>query len=158
AELDADLEIRAEEEGVIELLPIGDEGGILLLRDADDDEVRYAYLVANGMELVAGSGEFVEQGDLLAKAPSGAQLKLSRDATASLRASKTKDKQVTMTLEVRWAGREVHEINPTMHVLVGDGATVVGGEKVVGAIDAAQEIVAAADGTVHLAEPASIIV
>jgi DNA-directed RNA polymerase subunit beta' len=63
-----------------------------------------------------------------------------------------------MTLEVRWARREVHEINPTMHVLVGDGATVVAGEKVVGAIDAAQEIIAAADGTVRLAEPASIIV
>ena len=158
AELDADLEVRAEEEGIIELLPIGTEGGILLLRDADEDEIRYAYLIAGGMELVAGSGEFVERGDVLARASAGAQLILPREATASIRASKTKDKMVTMTLEVRWARREVHEINPTMHVLVGDGAHVVGGEKVVGAIDAAQEIVAAAEGIVQLSEPASIIV
>jgi DNA-directed RNA polymerase subunit beta' len=158
ADLTADLEIRAEQEGIIELLPIGTDGAILLLRDADDEEIRYAYLVPTGMEAVAGSGEFVEQGDVVAQAKAGTQLTLPREATASLRASKTKDKQVTMTLEVRWARRETHEINPTMHVLVGDGATVVGGEKVVGAIDAAQEIIAAADGTVHLAEPASIIV
>ncbi len=158
AELENDLEVRAEQEGIIELLPIGTDGGILLLRDADDEDIRYAYLVPTGMEAVAGSGEFVEGGDVIARAKAGAQLVLPREATASLRASKTKDKQVTMTLEVRWARRESHEINPTMHVLVGDGATVVGGEKVVGAIDAAQEIIAAADGTVHLAEPASIIV
>jgi len=150
AELTADLEIRAEQEGIIELLPIGTDGAILLLRDADDEEIRYAYLVPTGMEAVAGSGEFVEQGDVIARATSGAQLTLPREATASLRASKTKDKQVTMTLEVRWARRETHEINPTMHVLVGDGATVVAGEKIVGAIDAAQEIISAADGTVHL--------
>jgi DNA-directed RNA polymerase subunit beta' len=158
AELEAPLELRAEQEGVVELLPIGNDGGILLLRDVDDDDVRYAYLIATGMEVVAGSGEFVEQGDVLAKAAAGARLVLPREAVAALRASKTKDKQVTMTLEVRWARREVHEVNPTMHVLVGDGATVVAGEKVVGAIDAAQEIIAAADGTVRLAEPASIIV
>jgi len=158
AELEQPLELRAEQEGVVELLPIGTDGGILLLRDVDDEDVRFAYLIATGMEVVAGSGEFVERGDLLAKAAAGARLVLPREAVASLRASKTKDKQVTMTLEVRWARREVHEVNPTMHVLVGDGATVVGGEKVVGAIDAAQEIIAAADGTVRLAEPASIIV
>jgi len=45
-----------------------------------------------------------------------------------------------------------------MHVLVGDGSSVFEGQKVVGAIDAAQEIVAAADGVVHLSQPTSIIV
>jgi DNA-directed RNA polymerase subunit beta' len=158
ADLEVDLELKSEEEGVVELLPIGNDGGVLLVRDADDEDVRLVYLLPTGMEVVTGSGEFVEKGDVLARARAGTQLRLPQGATASLRASKTKDKQVTMTLEVRWARREVHEINPTMHVMVGDGADVVAGEKVVGAIDAAQEIIAAADATVHLAEPASIIV
>ncbi len=158
AELEADLEVRSEEEGVVELLPIGNDGGVLLVRDVDDEDVRLAYLVPAGMAVEVGSGEFVEAGDLLATAKAGAQLRLPSDASGSLRASKTKDKQVTMTLEVRWARREVHDINPTMHVMVGDGAEVPAGTKVVGAIDAAQEIVAAADATVKLSEPASIIV
>jgi DNA-directed RNA polymerase subunit beta' len=158
ADVDADLEVKAEEEGVVELLPIGDTGGVLLVRDVDDEDVRLVYLVPTGMEVVAGSGEFVEKGDALLRASAGTQLRLPMGSTATVRASKTKDKQVTMTLEVRWARRESFEINPTMHVMVGDGADVVAGEKVVGAIDAAQEIVAAADATVHLSEPASIIV
>ncbi len=158
AELTADLEVRSEEEGVVELLPIGSDGGVLLVRDVDDEDVRLAYLVPAGMTVEVGSGEFVEAGDLVASAKSGTQLRLPGDATGSLRASKTKDKQVTMTIEVRWARREVHDINPTMHVMVGDGAEVTAGTKVVGAIDAAQEIIAAAEATVHLSEPASIIV
>ncbi|QRN81563.1 MAG: DNA-directed RNA polymerase subunit beta' [Nocardiopsis sp. BM-2018] len=158
AELTADLEVRSEEEGVVELLPIGSDGGVLLVRDVDDEDVRLAYLVPAGMQVEVGSGEFVEAGDLLASAKSGTQLRVPSDATGSVRASKTKDKQVTMTLEVRWARREIHDINPTMHVMVGDGADVPAGTKVVGAIDAAQEIIAAADATVHLSEPASIIV
>src|SRR5690625_7026564 len=63
-----------------------------------------------------------------------------------------------MTLKVEWSRSEIFEIDRTMHVLVGDGAEVTAGEKVVGAIDEDREIFAAADGTVHLAEPASIIV
>jgi DNA-directed RNA polymerase subunit beta' len=157
AELDAELEIRAEDDGVIDLLPIG-AGGVAVLRDAEDDsDVRYTYLLPVGVEPVVGTGEFVEKGTVIARASAGS-LRLPQGATASLRASRVKDKQVTMTLEIRWARTETIELNPTMHVLVGDGANVKGGEKVVGAIDPAAEIIAAADGTVTLAEPASIIV
>ncbi len=158
AELESALEVRSEEEGVVELLPIGEDGGVLLVRDVDDEHVRLAYLIPAGVSVEVGSGEFVEAGDLIAKGKAGSQLRLPSEATASLRASNTKDKQVTMTLEVRWARREVHDINPTMHVMVGDGAEVPAGTKVVGAIDAAQEIIAAAEATVGLSEPASIIV
>jgi DNA-directed RNA polymerase subunit beta' len=159
AELETDLELRAEEEGIVELLPIGADGGILLLRNPDDsNDARYAYLIAGGMEVVSGSGEFVEAGDVLARAKAGTRLFLPREAVAGLRASKTKDKMVTMTLEVRWARRDVREVYPTMHVLVGDGAHVMPGEKIVGAIDPAQELIADAEGNVHLSEPASIIV
>jgi DNA-directed RNA polymerase subunit beta' len=157
-ELSEDLVVTSAYEGVAELLPIGADGGIINIRNVDEDVIEATYLVLTGVEIVVGDGEFVEEGAELAKAPSGATLTLPKDATGTVRASKAKNKRVTVTIQVDWARREVHEINPTMHVLVGDGADVVAGEKVVGAIDAAQEIVAAADATVHLAEPASIIV
>ncbi len=158
AELSEDVTLAAEEEGVVELLPIGADGGVAVIRDADDESVLASYLLPAGMEVVVGDGEFVEVGDVLASAPSGTTLTLPKDARASLRASKAKKGQVTFTLQVSWERSETFEVNPTMHVLVGDGAEVEAGEKIVGAIDAAQEIVAAADGTVHLGEPASIIV
>ena len=158
AELSEDFVIAAAAEGVAELVPIGTEGGIINLRDVDEDRVVATYLIPTGVEILVGDGEFVEEGAELAKAASGTTLNLPKDAEAITRASKAKNKRVTVTLQVDWARRELHEINPTMHVLVGDGADVVAGEKIIGAIDAAQEIVAAADGTVHLSEPASIIV
>ncbi len=158
AELTSDIVLKAEDEGVAELLPIGTSGGVMVIRDVDDEEIRYSYLIPDGMEPLVGDGEFVEQGTELARAASGVTLKLPADATATVRASKAKGKDVTVTLKVEWARGETFEINPTMHVLVGAGAQVRAGEKVVGAIDAAQEIVAAADGTVQLSHPASIIV
>ncbi|MEX2543236.1 MAG: DNA-directed RNA polymerase subunit beta' [Trueperaceae bacterium] len=158
AELESELVVSTSDEGVVELLPIGTEGGIISIIDPDEDVIKAAYLIPAGMKPTVGGGEFVEQGDELARAESGASLRLPQDATATLRASKAKAGEVGMTLKVEWARREHFDINPTMHVLVGDGAEVTAGEKVVGAIDAAQEIVAAADGTVHLSQPASIIV
>ncbi|MFO7546858.1 MAG: DNA-directed RNA polymerase subunit beta' [Trueperaceae bacterium] len=158
ADLSTDVVVTSESEGVVELLPIGSDGGILSIRDVDTEEVLVSYLIPAGMEPKVTGGEFVEEGDELAKAASGATLSLPQGASASLRASKAKGTIVTVTLKVEWDRSEVHETNPTMHVLVGDGATVRPGEKVVGAIDAAQEIVAAASGTVRLSHPASIIV
>ncbi len=158
AELSADMSLVSEEEGVVELLPIGADGGILMIRDIDEDAISATYLLPAGMEIVAGDGEFVEEGQELAKAAEGTTLSLPKAASATLRASNDKKSGTTATLKVEWARTEQFEINPTMHVLTGDGSEVEAGEKVVGAIDAAQEIVAAADGTVHLHEPASIIV
>ncbi len=158
AELAADLVVAAGEEGIVELLPIGADGGVLIIRDADTEEELASYLLPAGMEPSVGAGEFVESGDELATAKAGATLTLPKGATATLRASKAKGTSTTATFKVNWERSETHETNPTMHVLVGDGATVVPGEKVVGAIDAAQEIIASAAGTVHLSHPASIIV
>ncbi len=158
AELASDVVVTSESEGVVELLPIGADGGILSIRDVDTEEVLVSYLIPAGMEPSVSGGEFVEEGDELAKASSGTTLNFPQGAAASLRASKAKGTTVTVTLKVEWDRSESHETNPTMHVLIGDGATVRPGEKVVGAIDAAQEIVAAASGTVRLSHPASIIV
>ena len=158
AELSEDFQIDAEHEGVVELLPIGADGGILTIRDADTEEVLETHLLANGVEPLVGDGEFVEDGTTLAKAAAGTTLKAPQGASVSVRASKAKGTNVNVTFRVEWERSETHETNPTMHVLVGDGATVRAGDKVVGAIDAAQEIVAAAAGTVKLSHPASIIV
>ncbi|HEX7001327.1 MAG TPA: DNA-directed RNA polymerase subunit beta' [Trueperaceae bacterium] len=158
AELSEDVVLASEFEGVVELIPIGDDGGVLNVRDVDTEELLVTYLVPAGMEPSVTGGEFVEEGDELAKAKKGATLSLPTSATATLRASKAKGTVTTATFKVEWERSESHEMNPTMHVLVGDGAQVEAGEKVVGAIDAAQEIVAAAAGTVRLSHPASIIV
>ena len=158
AEIDSDLILTASDEGVVEVLPIGSDGGVLNLRDPDEDEVIASYLIPVGVEVAIGDGEFVEAGSELARAVEGTTLTLPKEASALVLASTTKNKETTLTLRVEWARCESHEINPTMHVLVGDGSRVSAGEKVVGAIDAAQEIIAAADGVVRLSEPASIVV
>ena len=158
AELQGDMAIRANHEAVVDLLPIGQDGGLLLLRDPDDETVIASHVIPAGMQLEVGDGEFVEQDTVLAKAEQGATLTVPKEAAAKLERSRKRGPEVELTLRLEWARREEREINPTMHVLVGDGADVVEGEKVVGAIDAAQEIVAEADGSVHLAQPASIIV
>jgi DNA-directed RNA polymerase subunit beta' len=158
AELNSAVSVRAGAEGIVELLPIGSEGGLLNLRDPDEDTVISSHFLPVGFEVLAGDGEFVEEDQELAKAKKGVTLTVPTEATAKLERSRKRGPEIELTLTVKWARREVHQINPTMHVLVGDGAEVMEGDKVVGAIDAAQEIFAAADGTMHLAEPASIIV
>src|SRR5690606_32888338 len=158
AELSADLVVTSENEGVVELLPIGQDGGIISIRDVDTEELLVSYLIPAGMEPTVTGGEFVEEGAELARAASGSTLTLPQGSNATVRASKAKGTNLTATLKVEWERSESHETNPTMHVLVGDGATVRTGDKVVGAIDAAQEIIAVAQGTVRLSHPASIIV
>ena len=152
------LTVTAGAEGIVELLPIGDDGGLINLRDPDDEEITHSYFIPNGMELVTGPGEFVEEGAELAKVAEGTQLTVPKVATVDVVQNRKRGPSLELTLKVKWARRQEHDINPTMHVLVSDGAEVVEGDKVVGAIDAAQEIIAEADGTMHIAKPASIIV
>ena len=158
ADLDADIEIKASAEGVVELVPIGNEGGVLHIRDVDEDKLSASYFIPKGLDLEIGDGEFVEEGTLLAKAASGSKLSIPAEASVKVEKSKKRSGNMDLSLVVNWARQEIHDINPTMHVLVGDGSEVYAGQKVVGAIDAAQEILAAADGQVHLGQPASIIV
>src|SRR5690625_5087890 len=159
AELEEDLVLTSQEPGIVELLPIGSDGGVVNIRDEEDDEnILVSYLLPAGVEPVVGGGDLIEAGDELARAPAGTTLNIPQAATAAVRASKVRSGEVTVTLTVSWERRESHEINPTMHVLTGDGATVQAGEKVVGAIDAAQEIIAAADGRLTLSEPDSSVV
>ncbi len=158
AELSEDWTLTAKGEGVVELLPIGTEGGVLMVRDLDEGDAVETYFIPAGMTIQAGEGEFVEKGSALAEAAAGTKLSVPKDAAVKVDKNKKRGTDMELSLTVKWARREELEINPTMHVLVGDGSEVVQGEKVVGAIDAAQEITAAADGVVHLGQPASIIV
>ena len=159
AELNKDLSITAQSEGIVELLPIGNEGGLLNLRDADEDKLISSTFIPAGMTLVAGPGEFVEAGAELAKASEGSMLSIPQGVSGvQLLKNRKRGPELELSFSVRWARRDECDVNPTMHVLVSDGATVSEGEKVVGAIDAAQELYAEADGVMHLAEPASIIV
>ncbi len=158
ADLASDISITAKGEGIVELLPIGADGGLLNLRDPDEDEVIASHLILNGMELVVGDGEFVDEGAELAKASTGTQLSVPREASVSISKSRKRGPETELTLNVEWSRRDEMPINPTMHVLTSDGAQVSEGQKVVGAIDAAQEIFAEADGVLHIAEPASIVV
>ena len=158
ADLETDISLKAPAEAIVELLLIGADGGLLNLRDPDEDEIVASYLIPAGMELTTGDGEFVDEGAELARAGAGTQLSVPRAAELRVAKSRKRGPETELTLSVSWARRDELEINPTMHVLVGDGAEVSAGDKVVGAIDAAQEIVAEADGKIHLAQPASIIV
>jgi DNA-directed RNA polymerase subunit beta' len=156
AELEGEISLQALSEGVVELMPIGSGGGLLNLRDPDADEIIASYFLPTGMTAEVGEGEFVEAGTVLATGKG--QLAVPREARIGAVRSRKRGPEVELTLTLEWARRDEHDINPTMHVLIGDGAHVEPGDKVVGAIDAAQEIFAEAPGTVHLAEPASIIV
>src|SRR5690606_26427889 len=71
AELSEGDVVTTETEGVVELLPIGSDGGILVVRDVDTEEVLVSYLVPAGMEPSVTGGEFVEEGDELATAKAG---------------------------------------------------------------------------------------
>jgi DNA-directed RNA polymerase subunit beta' len=158
ADATAALSLTASAEGVVELLPIGDDGGILNLRDPDEDVIVGSYFIPAGLELVTGSGEFVEAGAELAKAGEGSSLVIPKAARVTNVQSRKRGPSTELTLQVEWDRHEEHDINPTMHVLVSDGAEVNEGDKVVGAIDAAQELFAEADGIMHIGKPASIIV
>lgn len=158
AELSEDISLTTEVEGVVELLPIGEDGGIIAIRDPENEDILASYLILAGMVPSVGSGEFMEEGDEIATAPAGTELVFPREAKGKLRANKTTSGVTRITVQTEWARTEMHQIDETAHVLVGDGAHVHPGEKIVGAIDAANEIYAAAEGTVQLAYPASIIV
>ncbi len=146
-------------EGVVRVLPMGDNGSVINVVDVDkDDHVVASYFVPAGVELVTGDGEFVEKGSEIAKGAAGAKLSVPTIATVKVEKNKKRSGDMELTLNVKWERRDMHDMDPTMHTLVGDGAEVSEGEKVVGAIDPAKELVAAADGKIRLGFPASIIV
>ncbi|ACO45443.1 DNA-directed RNA polymerase subunit beta' [Deinococcus deserti] len=164
AELEADVQITAPVDGTAFLHDMGEDSVMVELResvsDSEDDtpaqgEVLARVYIPHGMNVQVAHGEIVEAGALLAEASAGDRLRLSRDSRLS---GVTFPKKGDVKVTAHWTRRAEYPINPTMHVLVGDGSEVRKGQKVVGAIDKEEEIIAEADGVITLHTPASIIV
>lgn len=162
AELESDVQITAPVDGTVVLHEMGEDSVMVELREGVDEEgtpsgeVLARVYIPHGMNVQVVHGEIVEAGATLADAASGTRLRVSRDSRLSGVTFPKKKGDVQVT--AHWTRRAEYPINPTMHVLIGDGSEVKRGQKVVGAIDKEEEIVADADGTITLHNPASIIV
>ncbi|GGB57950.1 DNA-directed RNA polymerase subunit beta' [Deinococcus soli (ex Cha et al. 2016)] len=162
AELESDVTITAPVDGTVVLHEMGEDSVMVELREGVDEEgtpsgeVLSRVYIPHGMNVQVVHGEIVEAGAPLADAASGTRLRVSRDSRLSGVTFPKKKGDVQVT--AHWTRRAEYPINPTMHVLIGDGSEVKKGQKVVGAIDKEEEIVADADGTITLHNPASIIV
>ena len=162
AELESDVTITAPVDGTVVLHEMGEDSVMVELREGVDEEgtpsgeVLARVYIPHGMNVQVVHGEIIEAGATLADAASGTRLRVSRDSRLSGVTFPKKKGDVQVT--AHWTRRAEYPINPTMHVLIGDGSEVKKGQKVVGAIDKEEEIVADADGTITLHNPASIIV
>ncbi len=153
--------ILAARDGVVSITELGEgysRGGVLIeVQDVDDAQVLERVFVPIGFEVLVGDGEQVESDTELARA-NGDLIRMPRGANASAVSSKKRGANLEVSLTLHWKLEKSLEVNPTMHVLVGDGAEFSNGDRLIGAIDPAQEVTAEADGTLTLQEPASIIV
>ncbi|MXV21636.1 DNA-directed RNA polymerase subunit beta' [Deinococcus xianganensis] len=162
AELESDVTITAPVDGTVVLHEMGEDSVMVELREGVDEEgtpsgeVLSRVYIPHGMNVQVVHGEIVEAGAALADAASGTRLRVSRDSRLS--GVTFPKKKGDVQVKAHWTRRAEYPINPTMHVLIGDGSEVKKGQKVVGAIDKEEEIVADADGTITLHNPASIIV
>ena len=153
--------VLATRDGVAFVTELGegvDKGGVVIeVRDPDDNEMLERVFIPVGFDVLVGSGETVETDTELAHA-NGALIRMPRGASAKGVATKKKGSNLEVTLTLTWARDVTIDINPTMHVLVGDGAEFSKGDALVGAIDPSQMVSAEADGSLRLLEPASIVV
>ena len=177
AELESDVTITAPVAGTAFLHDMGEDSVMVELRESaaapstpatDDDEdtapaapvpageIIARVYIPHGMDVQVAYGEIVDAGAVLATAKSGARLRVSRDSSLSGVTFPKKKGDVQVT--AHWVRRAEYPINPTMHVLVGDGSEVRKGQRVIGAIDVEEQVTAEADGVITLHAPASIIV
>jgi len=154
AEPEAAVQITSPVDGIAFLSDLGEDSVLVDVRSDEGENLARVY-VPHGMDVLVAQGERVEAGVTLAQAASGSRLRVSRNSR--LENVKTNKKGDT-TATVHWTRTESYPINPTMHVLVGDGSEVRAGQRVIGAIDEEQMVVAQRDGTITLHQPASVIV
>ncbi|MVN87365.1 DNA-directed RNA polymerase subunit beta' [Deinococcus sp. HMF7620] len=162
AELESDVQITAPVDGTIVLHELGEDSVMVELREGVDEEgtpsgeVLARVYVPHGLNVQVVHGEIVEAGAVLADASAGTRLRVSRDSRLS--GVTFPKKKGDVAVKAHWTRRAEYPINPTMHVLVGDGSEVKKGQKVIGAIDVEEQVTAEADGVITLHNPASIIV
>ncbi|MFD2609837.1 DNA-directed RNA polymerase subunit beta', partial [Deinococcus taklimakanensis] len=157
AKLDRTARMTAPWDGLVQLKRIGINIHLLELhRGAEVGPEPVRYLVTPGMVVTVNHDQLVAAGYPLIRLPEGTELSYG---SAGPRFEVVYDRPADMVrLQAHWSRRAVHRIEPQMHVLVGDGSEVRKGQKVVGAIDKEEEIIAEADGVITLHAPASIIV
>ncbi|MDX2007307.1 MAG: DNA-directed RNA polymerase subunit beta' [Meiothermus sp.] len=154
ADLEASYQFKSEASGVVDIEELGD-GALLKIRDPETEAVVAMYLIPSGMHLKVGAGELVGNDDVLAQGKG--QLKMPKGLkVVKLESSGKKLVELVFTLERPRVAD--YPLQPHMHVLATEGTAVRKGDKLVGAIEAEEEVIAEADGVVHLHEPASIVV
>ncbi len=153
AELSEPYLFRAEEDGVVELREFP-EGALLYLRQ--EEVVVARYLLPVGMTLLVVHGEIVEKGQPLAEGRG--LLRLPRHMAAKEVEAEEEGETVYLTFFLEWTEPKDYRVAPHMNVVVPEGARVQPGEKIVAAIDPEEEVIAEAEGVVHLHEPASLLV
>jgi DNA-directed RNA polymerase subunit beta' len=155
AELETSYQIVSEDAGAVALEEVGD-GALLKILDPDTNVLSAVYLIPAGMYLKVGQGELVGHGDVLAQGKG--QLRMPRGLKVEKVVAETSKKEVHLSFILERPRVVDYPLQPHMHVLVGEGARVRKGDKLVGAIEPEEEVYAEADGVVHLHEPASIVV
>ncbi|HWG84551.1 MAG TPA: DNA-directed RNA polymerase subunit beta', partial [Deinococcales bacterium] len=159
AQLTGDHDLKATRDGIVQVTELGGgEGSIIVVRDPEDEGDRGARVFApKGFEVMVGDGERVEIDTLLARS-SGGYLLMPRGTSASSVTTKRRGPNTEVTFTLAWTRSVDVPVNPTMHVLVPDGAEFSKGDRLIGAIDPNLEVIAEADGRISLQEPASVIV
>ncbi|WP_027482664.1 DNA-directed RNA polymerase subunit beta' [Deinococcus pimensis] len=156
AEPEADVSMTAPVAGVVFMHDLGEDSVVVDVRDGDETGATLVRVyVPHGMDVAVAQGERIEAGAVLATAAAGARLRVSRASRVEGLRTNKKGEVVAVA---HWTRTAEHPINPTMHVLVGDGSEVRAGQRIIGAIDEEQMVTAERDGTVTLHAPASIIV
>lgn len=154
AELTDDLSIVTPVAGSVRVRDLGEASAVIQMLDAND-EVKASIYIPHGMDVEVVEGQVLDAGEVLASAGSGSLLRTSRASSLSnVKVGKKGDWSATVHFE----RVEQIPINPTMHVLVGDGTEFTAGMRLIGAIDTEQEVIAECDGVITLHQPASIIV
>ncbi|MFX8312635.1 hypothetical protein ABTL57_19505, partial [Acinetobacter baumannii] len=80
-------------------------------------------------------------------------LRMPRHMTAKEVEAEEEGDTVYLTFFLEWTEPKDYGVAPHMNVVVPEGAHVQAGEKVVAAIDPEEEVIAEAEGIVHLHEP-----
>ncbi|WP_337868892.1 DNA-directed RNA polymerase subunit beta' [Meiothermus sp.] len=155
AELEASYQITCEDAGVVDVEEVGD-GALVKILDPETSAVSAIYLIPAGMHLKVGQGELVGGGDVLAQGKG--QLRMPKGLKAEKLEAETAKKEVHLSFTLERSRVADYPLQPHMHVLASEGTSVRKGDKLVGAIEPEEEVIAEADGVVHLHEPASIVV
>ena len=155
AELDDNYQLKSEESGAVDIEELA-EGSLLKIRDPESGAVSAIYLIPVGMKPKVGQGELVGGGEVIAQGKG--QLKMPRGLKIGKVEAETSKKEVHLSFTLERPRVADYPLQPHMHVLAGEGTSVRKGDKLVGAIEVSEEVIADNDGVVHLHEPASIMV